>query len=217
MAAHHGLPVVLAVDLGRVDLAADRGRVEEQLGALEHHRARGLGEPLVPADADADARVARVERLEPRVARAEVELLFVGGKIGDVALAVVADDAAVGVDDRDRVVVRVTRALEERHGQHELALPGDLLHALDGRLLVDRMREVEVLVLLVDAEVGRFEELLQQDDLRARVRGLVDERFGARDVGIDVPAARHLGAGDRDFHGDLRWRVEWKLKLTRLY
>jgi hypothetical protein len=114
-----------------------------------------------------------------------------------------AHDAAVGIDDGDGVVVRGTSPFEERHGQHQFALPGDLLHALDGRLLVDRMRQVEVFVLFVDAEVRRFEQFLKQDDLCSLVCRLVHERFCSRDIGFEIPAAAHLGTGDVDSHTNL--------------
>src|SRR5690606_23803844 len=54
VAEHGALPHVAGVepaDLGR--FRADGGGVEEQVGALEGHDACCLGEPLVPADADA--------------------------------------------------------------------------------------------------------------------------------------------------------------------
>ena len=55
---HRALPGVARVEVGLVRLAADGRRVEEHLGAEEHHGARRLGEPLVPADADAERAVA---------------------------------------------------------------------------------------------------------------------------------------------------------------
>ena len=51
---------VLGVALG-VEVA-DRGRVEEHLGAVEREQARRLGEPLVPADQDADPARPRCRR-----------------------------------------------------------------------------------------------------------------------------------------------------------
>ena len=61
-----------------------------------------------------------------------------------------------------------------------------------------RVRQREMLGILLDAEIRRLEQLLQQDDLRALVGGLARQALGARDVGVDVPVARHLGGGDRD-------------------
>jgi hypothetical protein len=71
-------------------------------------------------------------------------------------------------------------------------------------MVVDRMREIEVFVLFVDAEVRRFEQFLKQDDLRARVCGLVHQRFRSSDIGFEFPAAVHLGTGDADLHGNPR-------------
>lgn len=46
------------------------------LGTLQGHRARGLGEPLVPADRHSYLSEERVENLEARVTRVEVELFL---------------------------------------------------------------------------------------------------------------------------------------------
>src|SRR5262245_18252645 len=57
VAALHGLPgAVLALAVFRllVGMPADRGRVNEDLGALHGREPRGLGIPLVPADEHAE-------------------------------------------------------------------------------------------------------------------------------------------------------------------
>ena len=73
----------------------------------------------------------RVERPEPQVARGEVELLVVAGVVGDVHLAVDARQAAVGVDDRQRVVVEARgAALEDRRDHHDAQAPGHLAQGL---------------------------------------------------------------------------------------
>ena len=71
---------------------ADGGGVEEELGAVEGGEAGGLGEPLVPADEDADAGVAGVPGAELAVAGGEVELLVIKRIVGDVHLAIDADE-----------------------------------------------------------------------------------------------------------------------------
>src|SRR5690606_35968739 len=58
MALLHALPVLAGGDAGVVGLAANGGRVEQQFGTLQRHAARTFGEPLVPADAHANLRVA---------------------------------------------------------------------------------------------------------------------------------------------------------------
>src|SRR5690606_10288685 len=106
MALLDALPVITRGDARIMRLAADGGRVEQQLGAHQRHAARAFGEPLVPADAHADLGVAGLPDLEAAVARIEVVLLVVAGAIRDVALAVDAEQAAVGVEDRDAVEAR---------------------------------------------------------------------------------------------------------------
>src|SRR5688572_22126198 len=84
VALHRALPVPARVERRVLRLRADRGREQENLGALQRHRARGLGEPLVPAHRDARRAEARRPDLEARVARREVELLVVARALGDV-------------------------------------------------------------------------------------------------------------------------------------
>src|SRR5262245_48299361 len=200
VALHRALPVVARIERGILRLGADRGRVQEDLGALERHRARGLREPLVPAHRDARRAEARRPDLEAGVARREVELLVVSGALRDVRLAVHAHDRAVRVDHHEAVEVGILRALEDGERQHDLQLLRDFRQALDRRMLGDGKRELEVLREVVLAEVGRLEQLLDQDDVRALLRGLADQALGIRDVGIAIPAAGHLRRGDGHLH-----------------
>src|SRR5688572_11414245 len=52
--------------------------------------------------------------------------------------------------------------------------------------------------VLLDAEVRRLEQLLDEDDLRATLRGVADQAFGRGDVPVDVPAAGELHGRNRD-------------------
>ena len=54
VAHHRAAPQGRRVEIGVVRLGADRGRIEQELRAHQHHRPRGFGIPLVPADADAE-------------------------------------------------------------------------------------------------------------------------------------------------------------------
>src|SRR5689334_6436447 len=93
---------------------ADGGRVEEDLRAHQHHRARRLRIPLVPAYPDAERRLVwAVPDLEAGVAGAEVELLLVTGAVGDVALAIDAGDLPVRPDHGEAVVMVRPVELEE--------------------------------------------------------------------------------------------------------
>ena len=52
----------------------------------------------------------------------------------------------------------------------------------------------------IDAEIGRGEKFLQQDDLSALVSGFLHQALGAVEVFGEIPAAGHLGAGNGDVH-----------------
>jgi hypothetical protein len=63
---------------------------------------------------------------------------------------------------------------------------------------VEWLRELEVLREVVLAEIRRFEELLQQNDVRTLARRRAHQLLGARDVGGALPRAGHLGGRDGD-------------------
>ena len=112
------------------------------------------------------------------LARREVVLLVIERIVGDVHLAVDAEERAVGVDHGGRVVVHAGAALlEDRHDEDDAELLGERAHALDDRP-GDRLGEIEALGVGDLAEVGGVEELLEADDLRAALRGF--PHFGDR-------------------------------------
>ena len=89
------------------------------------------GIPLVPADQHADAAVARVEIGEAQIARREIELLVVERIVGDVHLAVDAQQRAVGVEHGGRVVIQPGgAALEERRDDDHVELGAPACPAL---------------------------------------------------------------------------------------
>lgn len=157
VAALDVLPVRARIDRGVVRLAADGRRIEQDFGARERHCARAFREPLVPADADADACVGRVPDFETRVARREIVLLGIAGAVGDVRLAVDADGAAVRIEDRDRVELRLARALEEADGQDHAEFACEGREAGEPGVPLVRLGEGEMGGVLIDAEVGGFE------------------------------------------------------------
>ena len=167
---------------------------------MQRHRARGLREPLVPADGDAERAVARRPDLEARCRPARSRTSR--GSPGSPGCAPCGRcrASAVRVHHHERIEVGVLRALEHRERQYDLQLLRDLREPLDRRVLRDRQRELEVLREVVLAEVRRLEQLLDQDDVGALLRGLADQALGVRDVGLAVPAAGHLRRGDGHFH-----------------
>ena len=100
---------------------------------------------------------------------------MVAGALRNVRLAIRAEQRATGIDDRDRVVEHVAGALEHARRQHYVQLARELLEAPHSRVFLDRHRDVEVLRIVLDAEIRRFEQLLDQDDVRALPRRLADE------------------------------------------
>src|SRR5262249_28735232 len=109
VAALHQFPrvvlrfAVLGLFLG---VPADGGGVEEDFCTLQCRQSGGLGEPLVPADEDADVGVGGFPDAEAGVAGGEVEFFVIERVVGDVHLAIDAQDRPVGVDDGRGVVVQ---------------------------------------------------------------------------------------------------------------
>ena len=119
----------------------------------------------------------------------------------NVRLAIRAEQRAAGIDDRDRVVEHVARALEHAHRQDDVQLARQLLEAPHRRVLLDRQRDVEVLRVVLDAEIRRLEQLLDQDEVRALPRRLADGPLGRGKIRGAVAGAGELRGGNCNFHG----------------
>src|SRR3546814_3534679 len=85
MALHRAAPHAASVEVGVIGFRSDRGRIKEQFGAHQRHRARGFGIPLVPAHADADPRAKDVPDLETGIAGPEIIFFLITGAVGNVA------------------------------------------------------------------------------------------------------------------------------------
>ena len=135
---------------------------------------------------------------------------MIAGAVRNVALAVDAEQLAVGIDDGDGVEACTPGQLEEADRQHHLQFGGDLLEMLDGRILLDRCSQLQVLRIRLLAEVGRLEQLLDEDDLRALGGSLTHQLVGIGDVGLAIPGTGHLGGGNGNDsgHGNLAAAVE---------
>src|SRR3546814_3210345 len=86
VAHHRALPHAAGVEVGVVRLVADGGGEEQDIRPHQHHRARGFGIPLIPADADADRPVARLPQPATGVAGPEIEFLLIARNIGNMDL-----------------------------------------------------------------------------------------------------------------------------------
>ncbi len=111
-------------------------------------------------------------------------------------LAIHAEKAAVRVDDRGRIPVDARRlAFEDRHDEDDLKLARERLHGVGGRT-GNRLGQVEALAVLRLAEVGRVEELLEADDLRAAFGGVANQRPGTPQIGSWVVVGVILNDSD---------------------
>ena len=187
MTALHELPCLALARLllGCVAaLVADGGGIDEDVGAGKGHEACALGVPLVPADLHAEASDGGLYGLEAEVAGGEIELLVVGGVVGDVHLAMYAGDAAILLKDDGGVVVEPCgTALEEAGDEHDSVFTRE--RAIErGGGPGDGLCQVEELHILCLTEVGRVVQFLQHDELSATGCDVSDGGSDARAVVI---------------------------------
>ena len=168
MTAHHCLPCGILT--GTVDLAfagnpANRSRIEQQLGPLHRGQTSGFGIPLIPANADTDFGVLRLECEEPQIAWGEVEFFVVQRIIRDVHLAVHTGDRTVGIQHNCGIVIQTVCTLfKQRHHDHNMQLLCNLLQRR-GCWPGDRLSQLKPRVIFGLAWVLRVEDFLQTDDL----------------------------------------------------
>ena len=143
------------------------GGVDEKLGTGKGHQPGGLGIPLVPAHHHAQTTYTGVDGHEPQVAGGEVELLIVGGVVGDVHLAVAAGNAAVSLKHYGGVVIQAGgTTLEERGHQYHVIFLGQLSEK-GRRWAGDGLSQVEHIDIFGLTEIERVVQFLQNDELRA--------------------------------------------------
>ncbi len=115
---HGALPVQTRVIGWILRFCADGRRVKDQFGAFEGHDAGSFGEPLVPANGNADAhflgkmRDGDIPNRESRIARSKVELLLVAWAVWNVTFAVQTEQRAVAVDNDEGIEEGVAAALK---------------------------------------------------------------------------------------------------------
>ena len=156
MAALDEFPCVMlpgAVPFFFARMPADRRGIKQNLRPLQRRETRAFGIPLVPANQSADLCVFRLPRFETEIAGCEIELFEVQRVVGNVHLAVDAEQRTVGVDDRRRIVIDAGRPLFEQGGNdHDLVLLRELLKR-GGAFARDRFGEPEVFMVRALAEI----------------------------------------------------------------
>src|ERR1035441_2146918 len=100
-------------------MPSNSGRVKKNAGSLQCSKPRTFGIPLIPADERAEFPGGRVEGFEAEIAGSEIIFFVVKRIVGNVHLAINADERAIGIaagiKDRDRVVIE--RSEERRVGK----------------------------------------------------------------------------------------------------
>jgi len=126
--------------------------------------------------------------LETGVAGTEIILLLIARTVGNVALAIGAEDFAIRIRDDDRIVVARPVLLEDRDRDNDLQRLGELHQRQHARMLIGGIGRRKPLRVLLGAKIDALEQLGRQDDLRARLSGLADEALGSGDVILEVVA-----------------------------
>src|ERR1019366_9678736 len=113
MAALDRLPGVLLLGTDFFWLAvppSDRGRIEQYLRASHRGEPCGFGEPLIPAYEHADRAARGAVRDEIKIAWGKIIFFVIAGIVGDMHLAVAADDFPGLIDNGGSVVINARRA-----------------------------------------------------------------------------------------------------------
>src|SRR5208282_1310514 len=201
VAALNRLPRVdlLGADFFRLAMPPSDGRrIEKNLRTGHRGQPRRLGEPLIPAYERADRTARGRMRDEIEIAGSEVKFFVVARVVGDVHLAVAADDFAGLVDDGGGVVINAGRApLEDRCDDNYFPRLGDGAERFGGGS-GNRLGEIEEFRVLGLTRVMRAEQLLRANDLRAAFGGLLDFRDRLVEIEARLGRTTHLDEPNDD-------------------
>ena len=178
----------------------------DHLDALQPHHAIGLGPAAVVADRHADDAAERAEHREAQVADFEIALLeilertprLVLGVAGQVNLAVLAEDAAVLVDENRRVVAMRRSVFDRELRVAQVEADAELARAVEQRLrrrighLAFEVRVELILPVVVPVrEEGGERAFRKHDEIAAvRRRLLAGARSFARRRSRGFPCGR---------------------------
>src|SRR4029077_3265433 len=153
-------------------MPADTRGIENHLSALESGQARTFGIPLIPTNLNADASISGIEIGEAEIAGREIKLFVVERIVGDVHLAVFAEERAVGIEDGASVVINASGpAFEEGNDQDDFQFFRNLRERVGGGA-GDGFREIEKIGVFGAAKIFAAKEFIHADDLRAARRGI---------------------------------------------
>ena len=206
MAAEHRIPrlILLAVERLLAVEPADRGGIEDRLGAGHRGEPGGLGIPLVPADERPHGESARGHAHEARITWGKIKLLVVVRVVRDVHLAIHAGRGAIGLEDHGGVVEEAgAPPLENAPHEHDvvrLRRGGEPVGERPGHHL--GLGKLPVVLGLAGVFAG--EELLEADDLGPLLRRRGDPGDGLNDVGLAIGGAGRLHEADADGGGRRR-------------
>ena len=111
--------------------------------------------------------------------------------------AILAQIVARAIDHRRGVVINAFLFdFVNRHDQRHVMLARQLLHALDGGAVRDRLGQIVPAGLLLGAEIGAVEDFLKAGDLRAALRPRRRYMLMLRDHRLLHFFKRTIGAGD---------------------
>ena len=196
MAQHPGIALAVLLVLHVIRIPTDGGGVEQQLRASQRHQPRRFRIPLVPAHQHAQAADRGVDRSEAQIAGGEVELLVEARVVGDVHLAVLAQQGAVLLQDHGGVVVQAGgAALEQRADDDHAVLLRQRTQAR-GAGAGNRFGQVELGGRFVLAEIGAVVQFLQQHQPRALGGGLGHAGLDHGQVGLGIAVVDLLDQGD---------------------
>ena len=184
--------------LGLAMPPSDGRGIEQDLRTRHRGQTRGLGEPLIPAYEHADRTARGRMRDEVEIAGGEVVFFVVARIVGDMHLAVAADDYPGLVDDGGGVVIDAGRAaLEDRRDDNYFARLGDGAERFSGRA-GNRLGEIEKFRILDLTRILAAEQLLRADDVGAALGGVLDFGDGLVEIEARLGRTTHLDEPNGD-------------------
>ena len=198
---HHGVPSIpLAfTELGFLRcLPSDRRWVNQKISAGQGRKSGRFGEPLIPANANANFSDRRFEAAEACVTRREIEFFIKVWIVWDVHLPIDARDTSI-IFNHDRSVVKQPgcAAFEQSSHDHDVFFLGNFAQSICRRS-GNRLGPCELIVVLRLTEVRAGEQFLQTDQLSPFGGSQFDLFNRAVYIFNRVVSAVQLNGGDGD-------------------